>query len=263
LALKESAITTSVQIFDVFQNICNELSLDWVNFMVGQSYDGAQNIRGQNSGLQALIKEKCPSATYIWCTAHRLNLVVVKAVSSSLDAVDLFGNMETLYNFICGSKKRVAYYEKVQNEYSAGQRGRRLKRVSTTRWTSQDQALEAILETFGSVIDTLEYSRNTEGREDQCVGHMAGCLLNYLLSKRFIMTAMWFQKIFNVLSPLSTLLQTRDLDILAGVNSINDAKNLIQELRKNDSIMEYLIKEVNIFIKENDGFEFSEFKTTR
>jgi len=119
LALKESAITTSVQIFDVFQNICTELSLDWVHFLVGQSYDGAQNMRGQNSGLQALIKEKCPSATYIWCTAHRLNLVVVKAVSSSLDAVDLFGNMETLYNFICGSKKRVAYYEKVQNEYSA------------------------------------------------------------------------------------------------------------------------------------------------
>lgn len=102
LALKESAITTSVQIFYVFQNICNELSLDWVNFMGGQSYDSAQNMRGQNSELQALIKEKCPSATYIWCTAHnRLNLVVVKAVSSSLDAVDLFGNIETLYNFIC------------------------------------------------------------------------------------------------------------------------------------------------------------------
>jgi len=77
------------------------------------------------------------------------------------------------------------------------------------------------------------------------------------------MTAMWFQKIFNVLSPLSTLLQTRDLDLLAGVNSINDAKKSIQKLRKNDSIMEYLTNEVNIFIKENDSFEFSEFKTTR
>jgi len=36
----------------------------------------------------------------------------------------IFGNMETSYNFICGSKKRsVAYYEKVQNEYLAEQRG--------------------------------------------------------------------------------------------------------------------------------------------
>jgi len=73
------------------------------------------------------------------------------------------------------------------------------------------------------------------------------------------MTAMWFQKIFNVLSPL----QTRDLDLLAGVNSINDAKKSIQKLRKNDSIMEYLTNKVNIVIKENDSFVFSEFKTTR
>ncbi|KAE9523787.1 hypothetical protein AGLY_015847 [Aphis glycines] len=46
LALKESAITTSVQIFYVFQNICTELSLDWVHLLVGQSYDGAQNMKG-------------------------------------------------------------------------------------------------------------------------------------------------------------------------------------------------------------------------
>jgi len=96
----------------------------------------------------------------------------------------------------------------------------------TTRWTSQDHALQAILETFCSVIDTLEYSRNTEGQEDEGLSHMAGCLLSYLLSKRFIITVVWFKKIFNALSPLSTLLQTRDLDFLAGVNSINDAKKI-------------------------------------
>jgi hypothetical protein len=40
-------------------------------------------------------------------------------------------------------------------------------------------------------------------------------------------------------------------------------KKSLQKLRKNDSIMEYLTNEVNIFIKENYNFEFSEFKTTR
>lgn len=63
--------------------------------------------------------------------------------------MDLFGNMETLYNFICGSKKQNAFYEKVQNEYSTGQRVRRLKRIST-RWSSQD--IQTILETFDAVI---------------------------------------------------------------------------------------------------------------
>lgn len=47
---------------------------------------------------------------------------------------------------------------------------------------------------------------------------MAGSLLDYLLSKHFVMSAIFFKNIFNVLSPLNTLLQTKDLDLLAAVN---------------------------------------------
>lgn len=50
---------------------------------------------------------------------------------------------------------------------------------------------------------------------------MCGCLLDYLLSKPFIYTVIWFQKLFNVFALLNTLLQTSDLDLLVNVNSIN------------------------------------------
>lgn len=100
--------------FNVFESICEQLSFDWKNSLVGQSYDGAQNMRGDHQGLQTLIKQKCPTASFVWCSAHRLNLVVSKAVSCSLDAVDLFGELEAVYNFICGSKKRVSLYETAQ-----------------------------------------------------------------------------------------------------------------------------------------------------
>lgn len=117
LALKESSITTGIQLFKLFENICTYLSLDWQNFLVGQSYDGTQNMKGEYNGLQYFIKEKCPTAIYIWCSAHRLNLVIAKTVNCCVDAVDLFGNMETVYNFICNSKRRVSYYENVQLKY--------------------------------------------------------------------------------------------------------------------------------------------------
>jgi len=80
LALKESSITTGVRLFKLFEDICSSLCLDWQNYLVGQSYDGAQNMRGEYNGLQSFIKEKCPTATFIWCSAHRLNLVVAKTV---------------------------------------------------------------------------------------------------------------------------------------------------------------------------------------
>lgn len=74
------------------------------------SYDGASNMRGMYNGLQALVKAKNKHATFVWCHAHRLNLVVKELVSSSVDSVNLFGNLETLYSFIWCAKKRVDLY---------------------------------------------------------------------------------------------------------------------------------------------------------
>lgn len=65
LALKESAVTTGIQMFNIFEAICSEMSLDWKQCLVGQSYDGAQNMRGQFQGLQAIFRVKCLSATLI------------------------------------------------------------------------------------------------------------------------------------------------------------------------------------------------------
>jgi hypothetical protein len=153
-------------------------------------------MRGEYKGLQSRINGKCPTATFIWCCAHRLNLIVTKAVGFRSDAVDLFGNLEALYNFISGSKKRVAYYETAQKKYSTTKQGRRLKRVLTTRWMSHDYALESVLNTCESVIGTLKYSKQIEGCDDHAAKHMAGYLMGYLLSKRFLISGFWLKKTF-------------------------------------------------------------------
>lgn len=71
ISLKESAVTTGLELFNIFNQIFADLSIDWENCLVGQSYDGAQNMRGQFQGLKTYVQQKCPSATFIWCYAHR------------------------------------------------------------------------------------------------------------------------------------------------------------------------------------------------
>jgi len=58
--------------FNIFENIYDELSLDWLNYLVGQSYNGVQNMRGEYKGLQSRINNKSPTPTFIWCFANRL-----------------------------------------------------------------------------------------------------------------------------------------------------------------------------------------------
>ncbi|XP_060867354.1 uncharacterized protein LOC132942737 [Metopolophium dirhodum] len=110
LAHKESPVTIGESLFDLFELVMDREGLDWKNKLVGQSYDGASNMSLEYKGLQARINAKNNSAIFVWYHAHRLNLVMANAVSSSLDAVDLFGNLESIYSFIWCSKKRAALF---------------------------------------------------------------------------------------------------------------------------------------------------------
>ena len=48
----------------------------------GQGYDGAANMSGLYSGVQARIREIESLATYVHCAAHNLNLVLNDAVKN-------------------------------------------------------------------------------------------------------------------------------------------------------------------------------------
>lgn len=113
-----------------------KLNLDWKNHLVGQSYDGAANMRGNYNGLQSLIKKINPHAIYVWCWAHWLNLVITDVVSSGVNAIIMFGNLEKLYDLINSSKIRVMYYEQFQKERYKMKQIRRIERMTITRWMS-------------------------------------------------------------------------------------------------------------------------------
>ncbi|KAF0729374.1 zinc finger MYM-type protein 1-like [Aphis craccivora] len=133
LALKDTPKTTGNALCEIFKEVCKLNSLDWTNNLVGQSYDGASNMRGRYNGSQQLIRNENPQAIFIWCFSHYLNLIVADAVSVCSNAMDLFGNLERLYDFVSSSKFRVDVYEEQQKKkHYYGQQIHRLKRVSNS-----------------------------------------------------------------------------------------------------------------------------------
>lgn len=62
IALTESPCTTGEALFDQFKLVMEKSNLDWKNKLVGQSYDGAANMRGSYSGLQSRIIDINPKA---------------------------------------------------------------------------------------------------------------------------------------------------------------------------------------------------------
>lgn len=87
IAVRETLMTTGQHLFTVLDDICKDMCLDWKTYLVGQSYDGAASMRGAYNGLQAIVKENNPLATYVWCWAHKFNLGIVYAVNSCSQAI--------------------------------------------------------------------------------------------------------------------------------------------------------------------------------
>ncbi len=74
----------------------------------GQGYDGAANMSGAYSGVQARITEKEPLARCVHCAAHNLNLALNDSVKNVPGVKQFYDTEEILYNFFGHSIKRWA-----------------------------------------------------------------------------------------------------------------------------------------------------------
>lgn len=218
-------------------------------------------MRGQFEGLRSHVQKVNSSALYVWCHAHRLNLVLSRAVGCCKDAMDVFGSLESVFTFLTAGKCRVECYERHYKQLYPKQQMRRLKRAATTRWMSYSVALVTVLDTFEAVVAALDEIQSKEGPDDKKIGHLAGCLSDYLLSERFLLIAHCFKKIFSILSPVNQILQKSDLDLLAAVNCIEETRKSIRKLRC-DTVFMDIVKEMKYF-ESSSSFCFTKLKESR
>lgn len=77
------------------------------NKLICQTYDGASVMRGENRGVQHLIKERYPLANYVHCYAHQGNLIMQNATSSVSQSRIFSSDLQGIGQFISRSPKRM------------------------------------------------------------------------------------------------------------------------------------------------------------
>ncbi|XP_040988959.1 uncharacterized protein LOC121236577 [Juglans microcarpa x Juglans regia] len=95
-----SVLTLKNEIFAVVSHHC----LDIQNIR-GQGYDGANNMRGEWKGLQALFLKDCPYTYYVHYFAHRLQLALVATSREVVSIHEFFSNLNFIINVVGASYK--------------------------------------------------------------------------------------------------------------------------------------------------------------
>jgi hypothetical protein len=82
--------TTSLTLKQAIQSLLlkHQLPLSKIR---GQGYDEASNMKGHANGLKKLIMEDSPTAYYVHCFAHQLQLTLVAVAKENNDCKWFFG----------------------------------------------------------------------------------------------------------------------------------------------------------------------------
>lgn len=120
------------------------------------SFDGASNMSGCRTGVQALLKQRhCPNALFIHCRSHRLQLVLQKSVGDNKTIKRIFAVLGSFYKLFSMSPKRLAQLLSIEEALGFPQL--RVIEPSPTRWLGYELCVKRVLEIYPTVIATLEH----------------------------------------------------------------------------------------------------------
>lgn len=97
--------STGKALYELLKSCFLTYNIDFKN-IVGESFDGAANMRGQFNSLHAYIKNQNQKSVYIWCHSHILNLCICDSCEN-IYSKNLFGLLNRLSTFFSDSYKRM------------------------------------------------------------------------------------------------------------------------------------------------------------
>lgn len=95
--------TTGINLADAILKALVDMGIT-LEYLRGQGYDGAAAMSGKFSGVQTIIRERYPTAIYVHCAAHSLNLVL--AVCTEIPEIrNFYGMASKVYTFLIRPNK--------------------------------------------------------------------------------------------------------------------------------------------------------------
>lgn len=228
----ESPCTTGESLYNLLKTSLDKIGLSTKD-IAGFSFDGAQNMRSADAGVNHYIKKDNPRSLYTWCISHRLNIIVKNAFKSGL-AKYILALVESTASFINSSYKRMNIWMEVVQGLKNVNSKIKLKIIGGVRWTSKHEAIHVVTKTeenFLAIIKTYLKICNLDSLENNALTKACN-ILNSWLDYENVLAAVIFDKIFCVLLPVTKDLQRTGLCLFEAIRlikklftDINDIKN--------------------------------------
>lgn len=201
--------------------------------IVGCSFDGASNMRGEFSGLRSFIKRDNVNCIYVWCLSHQFNVAVNFATKRSNPITKILNIAEDSAKMFRASYIKMNIWIEVAKSMPRFNSQKRLKLIGTTRWSSKQNALATIISTEASLVvlikalikicglKTLERRKLEEATEN----------LNSWVNYETIVTTHVLHKIFTLINETCISMQKSGKSFLEGIASLNKCNEKLNNVK--------------------------------
>jgi hypothetical protein len=212
--------TAASTLKSAIQSLLMEHSLTFSSVR-GQGYDGASNMKGHISGLKKLIMDEAPSAYYVHCFAHQLQLTLVAVARENQACISFFEQLRLLLSVIgifCKKIQmlRVAQAQRVLQALDLGEvetgqglnQEMGLGRPCDTRWGSHYKTVMHVILLYPTIRNVLIMVGDDHPQDTEAVN--AQTMLVYFESFEFVFMAHLLLTIFGYTNDLNNALQRRE-----------------------------------------------------
>ncbi|KAE9522395.1 hypothetical protein AGLY_017226 [Aphis glycines] len=186
---------------------------------------------------------KNPSAAYVHCSAHNLNLVVNDAVKEITEMEIFFDVVQRVFVFFGHSIVRWRILSDLIKE-SNSQNGLLIKKLNPTRWAGHYEAVFALKIRFVEIQKALTKVILCSSKLDE--KNEAEGIKKQIENYNFICTLVFQCKILQIINLTSKILQSKSVDL---DNASNSLKNCYEQLKEYRCNFNDLLEEANIVAK--------------
>ncbi|CAF3629139.1 unnamed protein product [Rotaria sp. Silwood1] len=223
LGFERASDTTGLGLFNLLIEWLNKLGLDIKN-IVGQGFDGASSMTGEYKGVASRLIQVSPTALYVHCNGHVLNLCLVDVAEAVVHIRNNFGVVKSLYNLIEASPKRHKVFEDLQKE--SGIISISLKQLSDTRWACRYESLKVISSRYLEILNTLEKLETSDSY----------ILLHVIKTFDFVFHIYMMTEIYMITQILSKFLQRSNITLTDALAQVKITIDTLESLRNEDEL---------------------------
>ncbi|KAL6659901.1 hypothetical protein ACP70R_002023 [Stipagrostis hirtigluma subsp. patula] len=251
--------TAAITLRDAIKSLLMKHSLS-LSRVRGQGYDGASNMKGHIGGLKKLIMDESPSAYYVHCFAHQLQLTLVAVAKENQACISFFEQLRFLLSIIVISCKKIKMLREAQaqqilealdlGEFETGigmNQEMGLGRPCDTRWNSHHKTVMHTVLLYPTIRNVLimvgdDHSQGTEAVNAQT-------MLAYFESFEFVFMAHLLLAVFGYTNNLSNALQRKDQNIVNAIDLFYLTKAELADLREDDGWAKFLQQVIAFCVK--------------